>query len=171
MRLYLVRVLSLSAPLLWMAACEPTPGPEDAGASRVEAADVLAAARSGWVAAYNAGDAEALARYFADDAVLLPAGEPARSGRPAVDAYLEQMLGEGAGTLEIVSHEVRSSGGLAVDRAAYAVAEGDGAARRTGKYVMVWQRDAEGAWKIVWDIWNGDARPPAPPADTAAVER
>lgn len=153
MRWFLVTIFG--AGLLIGTACDRAPGRTAAEGPERAGADVLAGVRTAWVAAYNAGDAEALAAHFADEALLLPPGEPALAGRLAVERYLRQMLAGEAGTLDVVMHDVRESGGLAVDRAAYAVRGEDGAVRR-GKYVMVWQRNAAGAWKIVWDMWNSD---------------
>jgi ketosteroid isomerase-like protein len=35
----------------------------------------------------------------------------------------------------------------------------------TGKFIEVWLKQADGTWRLAWDIWNSDIPlPPPPPA-------
>lgn len=119
--------------------------------------DVLAQLRPAWISVHNVADAAALTAFFAEDGVILPPQSRPLSGKTAIQGYLEGDLSNDV-SLEIVECEVRRAGDLAVERADYKVTIGTGTdvSIRTGKYVMLWQKDASGKWKIVWDIWNSD---------------
>lgn len=149
-------LLVMGVVTLSITACQSVPDREGSAASAGDDSDVLADVREAWVTAYNAGDAATLAGYFADDAVMLPPNGPALSGKPAIETYLTQNLAGSSAILEIVSSDVLSSGDLAVERATYTATEGAApdSPKRTGKYVMAFQRDPDGVWKIRWDTWN-----------------
>src|SRR5262252_8168025 len=49
-----------------------------------------------WVKAYNAGDADTAAGLYDDNAVLLPPGAPAASGRAAIRAFLAKDMAASA---------------------------------------------------------------------------
>ncbi len=140
-----------------IAACGGSP-PRTTIASVGSAGDVLAESRAGWVAAYNAADAATLAGYFADDAVLLPPGEVPVAGAAAIGPYVETFFEGEHAVLEVLDGQVRYTADLAVETAVYSVRSGGGedASVRMGKFVMAWQQQPDGSWKIVWDMWNGN---------------
>lgn len=118
--------------------------------------------------AYNAGDAEALAAMYADDAVLMPPDKPAVSGHAAILAFArEDTAGaKQAGLkLEIDAGASGSSGNLGWHSGAFRLKAADGNTAATGKYVEVWERRA-GKWVMIRDAWNMDApmAPATPPA-------
>lgn len=115
--------------------------------------------------AYNAGDADALAAMYADDAVLLPPDKPAISGHDAILAFAKSDTTEAkqAGmSLEIDPGMSGSSGNLGWHSGAFRMKAADGSNAGTGKYVEVWER-RNGKWLMIRDAWNMDA-PMAPPA-------
>ncbi len=62
--------------------------------------------------------------------------------------------------------EVARSGELAYLNGTYELTMNDASgkpANDRGKYVEVWKKQADGAWKCVADIWNSDLPAPAPP--------
>jgi ketosteroid isomerase-like protein len=60
------------------------------------------------------------------------------------------------------------SGDLAWEWNTFSVTDKAGATVDTGKYVTVYGR-RDGKWRIIRDIWNSDAPPPAAPAPAAAT--
>jgi uncharacterized protein (TIGR02246 family) len=138
----------------------------------VDVAAVEAEAKSGvqkWAAAYNSGDADAIAALYAENAVVMPPGTPALVGREAFRAWVatDSANAKAAGiTLAIEEGEVGVSGDLAWHSGAYTANDASGAAVDGGSYMEVLQ-NFDGTWLIIRDIWNSD-RPPAPAAAPAA---
>ena len=107
--------------------------------------------------AYMAGDIEALVAVYAEDGIAAPGGSEFIRGH---DALFELWsLPEG----RVVTHhqatpvELIVQGDMAYDWGYYegAVMQ-DGEARPPfrGKYLVVWQRDVDGVWRIAHDMWN-----------------
>lgn len=65
----------------------------------------IRAQTASWEKAYNAGDAKAVAAQYADDALLLPPGAPAVSGRAAIlDYFTKDIAGsKAAGVVFVVN--------------------------------------------------------------------
>lgn len=103
--------------------------------------------------AIDAGDFDAAAASFADDAVLMLPGQPAIMGRPAIRAALMQGFGAGApktvvtvSKLEVaVSRDVAYARGTGITHLAPPV---------HSKWLAVLRRN--GRWRIVADIFNDD---------------
>ena len=112
-----------------------------------------------WFKAYNAGDAEAVAALYADDAVLNIPGVPATRGRTAIrEALAKDIAGSVAGGLTNIpgpSPEFGVSGDLGWEWSTYSVTDKSGSTVDRGKYVTVYARK-EGKWLIIRDIWNSN---------------
>ncbi len=117
------------------------------------------------VGALNAGDAAAWTALFAEDGVQMPPNAPANVGRDRIGAWSGGMLAAFRATFALTVAEIRAVDGWAFERGAYAIgltpAAGGPAMRDDGKYVTIYRKDADGAWRISHDIWNSDAPPPA----------
>jgi uncharacterized protein (TIGR02246 family) len=130
---------------------------------------VIRASAPAWAEAYNAGDADKLAAMYWEDAVLLPPGAPAATGRTAIREFL---AGDSAGTkaagLKLNIPEagaVDVSGDLAYEAGAFSVTDASNATVDTGKYIGVFQK-RDGKWLYIRDTWNSD-KAPAPAAEPA----
>ncbi len=153
------RLLSSSAlgAALAMAACAPAkeqPATEELAASYQRTIEE-------WFAAFNAGDAARLADLYAADAVRLPPGQPAVKGRQAILSAFEQEFGAfSSRRAEGGSEVVEFAGDWAMERGWYTfkgtLREAGREVGESGKYVVVARRRADGAWTIVWEIWNSD---------------
>ena len=141
-----------------------------ASQSDTAAADIQAihAVRDAYVAAESAGDAAAVAALYAEDGVLMPANEPAVSGRAAIETHLSQDYAMMSVEVSAASRETKVAGDIAYDAGTHRVrltpkAGGDGF-EATGKQVVTLARQADGTWKITNLIFNSDAPgPPMPP--------
>ena len=141
----------------------------------VDAADTAAdesAIRDGsraWATAYNAGDADGVANLYAEDAVLMPPGTPAKFGRAAIREFIvaDNAAARAAGMTLTIEHgdTVGMSGDLAWHAGPYSVYDASGAVVDSGSYVAALQK-VEGKWLTVRDIYNSD-KAPAPAAAPA----
>jgi uncharacterized protein (TIGR02246 family) len=112
---------------------------------RVRIRDELDAINAGFGEAFATQDAERLADFYADDARLLFHGQPIIRGRAAVDAALRDMVAGGPASLRFVTDEVIEDGSLVVDIGRIVGPGGQ------SKYVVVYQRQADGSLRIVVD--------------------
>ena len=160
--------LLLASLAFGLAACQtPTPEPNPAGPPAVSAsaaADPFAiraeieALTASYQAAARAGNADAIAALYTDDAVLHPANKPAVRGRAAIDAYIATSHATPS-TLTFTTVDVIASeaGDLAYELGTAVWPDGP------GKYLTLYRRTPDG-WRIVADTWSHDA-PPTPPAN------
>jgi uncharacterized protein (TIGR02246 family) len=128
----------------------------DARVSAVETA--LRALRREYAARFNAGDADGVAALHTDATVHLPPGLPPVHGRDAVRALMQQSIRAmpPGHAFTFDAAELRIADGWAAERG---TTPGIGGAPG-GKYVMLYERDADGVWRIAWTIANSDAAPP-----------
>jgi uncharacterized protein (TIGR02246 family) len=128
-----------------------------------------------WLASYNAGDADAIAARYTDDAVVMSPGAPAATGREAIRALIaEQSAAAKAAGMTLAALDgdtvgVSASGDMAWHSGGYTVSDANGAVIDSGNYMEV-QQNVDGKWMIVSDIWNSDRPPAAAVPAEAAVE-
>ena len=109
--------------------------------------------------AYNSGDLGALETLHADNALLLAPDTPATTGdSDAVVEGFKELYDSGWRNITLDSVEIGADGGLAYHLGAvgFDVPVGDSTERKMGKYVDIYKRDTDGAWKIRLTIWNMD---------------
>ena len=101
--------------------------------------------------------------WFAPDAKIFPTGEAVVEGLDAVKAcYARSGFDPKELKWKPVGGEMAASGdlGYTYGTASWPGADAQGKkTTRTGKYLTVWKRQADGSWKVVADIGNPD--PPA----------
>jgi uncharacterized protein (TIGR02246 family) len=154
-------LLGLASGLVACAAVRPVTGRSDRQG--------IEAAVSRYVAASNRGDADALTRLYADDAVLLPPAHEPIEGREAIGAFWHRGTDQG---LEITTLKVEVNGELGYLVGRYHLPPTDEEPADSGKYVMCLKRQVDGSWKLTADIWNSsgdssddaDDEPRAPPS-------
>lgn len=130
----------------------------------------LEKADADWSASVAQG-AEQFAGFVAADGVIMPPNEPAVNGAAAAKDWATTMLAmPGFGvtwTANVV--EVAASGDVGYTSGAYdlhANAPDGSTFNDKGKYLTVWKKDATGAWKVAYDIFNSDmAATPSTPAE------
>lgn len=155
----------VAAGLLALAGCQKAPVDTTA-----DEAAIKQMARD-FATAYAAGDADAIAAMYAEDAVLMPPGAPKQTGPAAIREYFASntATSQAAGvTLVMNDDDVAGiTGDIAWHSGSYLAKDASGAAVDSGHFMVV-SRKADGKWLVVRDIWNSD-RPP-PPAEDAAAE-
>jgi uncharacterized protein (TIGR02246 family) len=170
-----MRNLVIVTALALTAACQPAPKANTAGegvesgaisggfSSEDEAA--IRAVDAQWARAATAGDGAALTALYTSDATLLPPNEPVVKGE-AVKKYNDDMTNSFSGPTELTTTAVAGGGDLAYAVGTYRAtltpkkAGAKPLPTEEGKYLEVLKKQADGSWKIVYDMWS----PNAPPA-------
>ncbi|MFQ5680197.1 MAG: YybH family protein [Gemmatimonadota bacterium] len=120
-----------------------------------------------WDAALNGGDIGAVMQVYGDDPVALPPNAPVVEGVEGVQAYWSDFLAQGSVDSRNTPVDAWVSGDLAVMRGTFVStitpAEGE-PLEEEGKWMALFQRQADGSWKAVANIWNSDL--PLPGTDS-----
>ena len=141
-----------------------TSGRAAAGSSSAADSAAIHEAARQFSAAYVRGDAAAMMTHYTDDAVIFPQGMPAVSERAAIQRYWTLPPNRRITLHRSTPTRIEVHGDVAHDHGTFEIAgETDGKAwgPEHGKYVIVWQRGADGRWRMQLDIWNGSG-PPRP---------
>jgi len=112
---------------------------------------------SEWSAAFNRGDADALARLYAQDGVLMAPGSEPVVGRAGIGAALQGFIDSGV-KLQLEVKDVMSDGYLAVVSGKYVMTSAEGDHVDHGPYVEVWW-SKDGQWHMHKDIFNSSMAP------------
>jgi uncharacterized protein (TIGR02246 family) len=109
-----------------------------------------------WIAAFNKGDAAAVAAMYTQDATVLPAGAPMVKGRPAIEAMWLQQAQQ-LQAVKIETTDVKPLGGNAARELGTAIlrTKSQPPQDHVVKYAVVWQKEG-GRWKLLLDMWNSD---------------
>jgi uncharacterized protein (TIGR02246 family) len=159
MRKHVTGILAIAA-LVAMAACTTAAPPaQDVAADKAK----MEADAASWFDFLAKGDPDGMANLYAEDAVLMPPGVAAMSGRAAIKTFLanETATMKTAG-LAIKNGSVTGadvSGDMGWITGNYTVVDGSGAVVDSGNYMSVHKR-TDGTWLYIRDTWNSD-RPPA----------
>ena len=117
-----------------------------------------------WFDLYSKADGEGMANLYAEDALLMPPGAPAVTGRAAIRTFLgDDAAKTKAAGLSLKNGTVTGAdvtGDVGWISGNYTVVDGSGAAVDSGNYLSVHKR-TNGQWLNIRDTWNSD-RPPAP---------
>jgi uncharacterized protein (TIGR02246 family) len=109
-----------------------------------------------WTAAFNKGDAAAIAALYTEDAYVLPPGSAMVKGRAAIEAFwrqaAQQMSDAKLTTVDVLPlgrSAAREIGTVSLKTKSQPPQE------IIGKYVVVWRKIGRD-WKLATDIWNTD---------------
>jgi uncharacterized protein (TIGR02246 family) len=139
----------------------PPPAPPDTRAA--DEAAIHAAVKE-WSASAQAKDADKFTSFYAEDGVVMMEDAPDISGKAAIREAIGAMMQDPNFSLSFEADKVvvARSGDLAYETGTYAMTLSDAKkkpATEKGNYVVVWQKQADGAWKVVRDVPVSD--PPA----------
>jgi len=107
--------------------------------------------------AVRSGDAAALAILYTEDAKLLPPNSEMIVGREGIEVFWGGGLQMGIKDAILTTVEVLEMGSMVCEIGKYDLTiqpEGQEAINDNGKYVVIWEKDADGTWKLHVDIWN-----------------
>lgn len=117
----------------------------------------IAAENAKWLEAFNRGDAAGVAALYTDDATVLPPNSEMIQGRQAIQSYWSDGIQMGLKDASFTTVNVGGGGDMAYEIGKYTIkiqAASQEAMTDSGKYVVVWKRQADGTWKLQADIWN-----------------
>ena len=142
---------------------------ESSAADSTKEMAALQAADQNWARAYNAGNADAVATLYDEQAVLLPPGAPAVHGRAAIKSFFVKDTSESQKAGVALTLGPKPAGGVSGDMGwqsgTYAVKDKAGKVVETGKYLSVSMKKS-GKWLYIRDTWNADGAPV--PVESAA---
>jgi len=109
-----------------------------------------------WGAAFNKGDAAAVAAMYAEDAYVLPAGAPMVKGRTDIQNFWGQAMQQ-LSDVKCTAVDVKPMGRKGAREIGTCTFKTKGATPQDGalKYAVVWQK-VDGQWMLNTDIWNMD---------------
>ena len=126
---------------LFLAACATTNSTTDADA-------YIRSAGQRFISAFNAGNADAVAGFYADDAVLLLPNSPIARGATAIRDVTRGMASMHP-SLDFSPDRIAQQGDMAYEVGHYTMTMAGN--RDQGDYVAVWRRQPNGDWKMVAD--------------------
>jgi ketosteroid isomerase-like protein len=149
--------------LIAVAACAPAGQRQAAVDTKAEEAKLMETSRQ-WSALAAAGkDPQAVAAYWADDAVLFQDNVPTIRGRDAARKFVEQAFAMPGFKIEwepIEAH-VSASGdmGYLIERSRVTEPDANGKpVTNEARALTVWRKDASGNWRNVVDMSNAEVK-------------
>jgi len=125
------------------------------------------ALREGEVAAFvkdwGGKDADRIAAHYTDDGSLMIPNSPVMTGKGAIGKGLKDALADPNWSLALqpVQVEVSKGGDLGYTRGTYVLIATDPGSKKAvtekGRFVTIFRKEADGAWKAVQDINNAEA--------------
>ena len=144
---------------LVLAACAPQAQAPPAAPPDTRAADEAAihAAVKEWSASAQAKDADKFASFYAESATVMFEDAADISGSASIREAIGGMMQDPNFALSFAADKVVAarSGDLAYETGTYEMTMSDAKkkpATEKGHYVVVWQKQADGAWKVVRDV-------------------
>ncbi len=162
-------LLAILASAVFFQACS-SPKPDEAklaADARAAGETAVRAASVAWSSASQAKDLEKATAVYSDDAVVFPDGQPIETTKADIRAGWQSLFSvpDSSLTWKTTAVHVAQAGDMAYEYGAYTFTTADKQGRiktQTGKYVVIWKKQADNSWKVVIDIDNKDPLPVAP---------
>ena len=152
------KIALLATGVFWFAAAPIALAADDAATIRANTET--------WFKNFNAGNADAVAAAYSDDAVVMAPGASPASGAAAIKQLIaKEIAGAKSGGVTLAQgkmNDVAVKGDMAWHSGTYSVLK-DGKTVDSGGYMEVLRKKG-GKWLIVRDIWNSSTPPAAPAA-------
>jgi uncharacterized protein (TIGR02246 family) len=109
-----------------------------------------------WTAAFNKGDAVAVAAMYTEDAYVLPPGGEMVKGRAGIEAFWRQAAQQMSDAKLTTLNVLPLGPGAAREIGTVSLKTKNQPSQEiTGKYVVVWLK-VGADWKLATDIWNSN---------------
>jgi uncharacterized protein (TIGR02246 family) len=114
-----------------------------------------------WSAAAAAKDVDKTVSFYSDDAIVMPPNASAATTKEAIRKVWQDLLTSPGVNMnwKTTKVEVSKSGDMAYASGTYELTMNDPSGKPVtdrGKYLVVWEKQADGKWKCGTDIWNSD---------------
>ena len=106
-----------------------------------------------------AGDAEAAANLYDENASILPPNEPIVTGRKNIKAYWQGAIDGGLIDASVKTIDASSDGDLGYEIGTFELqfkGENDSIVIDTGKYTEILKRNSEGKWISIYGMWSNN---------------
>jgi len=126
------------------------------------AADEVRAADDAWLKVYSAKDLDKSVAFFDERGSMLAPNAPIATGKPAVAKAIARDFAAGSVIWHADKAGVARSGDLGYTSGTYKSAFKDSSGRSSvdnGKYLTMWKKQKDGAWKVLFDMFNTDLPP------------
>ncbi len=111
-----------------------------------------------WDEAYNAVDMDRLLSLYTDDAVRIPPNEPPLIGKEAIQGNFQQSFDMFTEETDSVIADIKISGDFAFVRGTWKDIQtpkaGGEALNFNGSFVAINQKQPDGSWKTICEIWS-----------------
>lgn len=111
-----------------------------------------------WLDAMKANDGEALGRIVTDDVVLMPPNEQPVVGRVSIVQWFDDVVRQArTSDVQVPDREVIVAGDYGIERGSYVWTinpPNDSPLKLRGNFLAIYQRQADGEWKVTRNIWN-----------------
>jgi ketosteroid isomerase-like protein len=121
----------------------------------------IRAADAAWLKAYAAKDVDKSVAFFDEQGSMLVPNSPILTGKDAIAKFIAR--GFALRDYKITWHPkkagVARSGELGYTSGTYKMSSKNASAKTIsdkGKYLMVWKKQADGSWKVLFDTSNSD---------------
>lgn len=108
--------------------------------------------RERWIVAINEADPAGFVAVLTDDAVWLPSGQDALSGREQIRAWLEPPFSEFEYNYSVSDVRLRLAGEWAIEQASFTTRaqkkSGEAMPKHEGRYTLLWRKSPGGTWLI-----------------------
>jgi uncharacterized protein (TIGR02246 family) len=153
--------------VIMLSGCGPNrDGLGDNAPAELAAGDLagIRAADSAFMAAANAGDAEAVAGVYTGTAMLLPPNLPPQRGRSAIRSFWDGFFKAYTVKFELASDTIEGRGDLAYNVGQYRYtavpkARSEPGMADEGKFVEILRKQPDGSWKYVVDMYSSNLAP------------
>ncbi len=109
-------------------------------------------------AAFGAADAEAVVAFYADNAIRVDSDGAVMDGIAAIRDDMSTFFEDNDYVLdEVTAPDIQASGDLAVTlsvfREHWTPKAGGETSRQVGQWLVVWQRQSDGSWLFIREMW------------------
>jgi ketosteroid isomerase-like protein len=129
------------------------------GQTRGKAEDAILAADAAWLRVYAAKDLDKSVAFCDDEGSMLVPGYPIATGKAAIAKAIASDFANSNLVWRANKVGVARSGELGYTSGTYEMKFKDAAGKMAvdkGKYLTIWKKDADGSWKVLFDMFNSD---------------